>query len=287
EFRLDVPESARRLEVDAVWEDGDVEPLFEYDLADVRARSAELDRKRRSLASIPMPSGEIVALTQGHRDVEGYRNSIIPGVGNMRRYLTAAGIDADAIRSVLDFGCGSGRLLTGWMLEESDRALAGCDPNAALAGWARENLPARVRIDHTSLLPPLPYRDAEFDLAFAISVFTHLKFATQRVWARELARVVAPGGALLVTLHGPFYAGLFAPERATELEREGHFELEGAADGSNEFASFHLPQAVEALFDEFEAVAYFPEGRIRDKRVLFPLAGLQDVHVLRRRSTTP
>jgi SAM-dependent methyltransferase len=283
DFELSIPEGAELVALAAIWEDGRIEPLFEYDLKEVRKFSGRLGAMRRALEEIPMPPGEIVQLTQGHRDVEGYRNSIIPGFWNMRRYLEACGISADPIRSVLDFGCGSGRLLTGWLLEESRRELAGCDSNAVLVDWARAHLPARVRIAHTSPVPPLPYRPAEFDFVFAVSVFTHLSFRTQELWARELARVLEPGGTLLATYHGRPYVDIFARGRLAEFDRQGHLEMEIGEEGSNEFASFHAPTAVSALFDQFELVAHFPEGRIGRKRVPFPLAGLQDVSVLRRR----
>jgi SAM-dependent methyltransferase len=152
-----------------------------------------------------------------------------------------------------------------------------------LTGWARAHLPSRIRIDHTSAAPPLPYGDAEFDFVFAISVLTHLRRRTQQRWAEELARVLEPGGTLLVTLHGPVYVNLFAPQRIAEFNEAGHLEVEGAEDGSNEFASFHAPRSVATLFDRFDVLGYFPEGRIGGKRTLFPLAGLQDVYVLRRR----
>lgn len=282
DFELWIPESAEVIEAATVWDNGRVEGLFEYDLAEVRRSFARLDRARRALDAIPMPPPDVVFLTQGHRDVEGYRNSIIPGVWNTKRYLAACRISDDEIRRVLDFGCGSGRLVTGWLLEGGDHVLAGCDSNVVLAEWANAHLPA-ARIEHTRPTPPLPYRDAEFDLVTTISVFTHLQFETQRLWARELARVLAPGGVLLVTLHGRSFVDLFARERLVEFDRAGHLEIDAAPEGSNEFSSFHSPRAVETVFDRFELLAHFPAGRIDGRRILFPLAGLQDVYVLRAR----
>lgn len=283
DFELSIPNSPSVLDVATIWKDDGTEPLFEYDLGEVKRSAPALERMRRALDAIPMPSGDVVHLTQGHEDVEGYRNSIIPGIRNMRRYLAACGIASDRFRRVLDFGCGSGRLMSGWLLEASDASLTGCDSSEALAGWARANLPSRLRIDHTAPLPPLPYADGEFDFAYAASVFTHLRFRSQELWARELARVIEPGGTLLVTLHGESFVELFLPNRVAEFRREGHLENENAEDGSNALASFHAPESVDTLFDRFERIEHFPSGRIDGRRVLFPIAGLQDVYVLRRR----
>jgi hypothetical protein len=178
DFQIPIAESSRLLTCEAVWEKGGVELLFEYDLAEVRGFSAVLRRMRQGLEALEAPPSEIVLRTQGHGDVDAYRNSIIPGIWNMRRYLVASGVETDAIRSLLDFGCGSGRLLTGWLLQGEDRVLVGCDSSAALTDWARAHLPESIRIDHSSHLPPLPYRDGEFDFAYAVSVLTHLRHRT-------------------------------------------------------------------------------------------------------------
>jgi SAM-dependent methyltransferase len=283
EFPLLIPESAKRLAWEAIWEDGSAAPLFEYDLETVRESAARLAGMRQKLEALSAPPGDVVFLTQGHRDTTGYVNSIIPGVWNMRRYLEACGIAVPGIRRLLDFGCGSGRLLTGWWLDDPTRVLVGCDSSAALTDWARANLPTGIRIDRTSGAPPLPYAAAEFDFAFAVSVLTHLRYRTQQILLQDLARVIEPGGTLLVTAHGPLFVKLFAPDRVAEFLEQGHWETEGAEDGSNAFASFHAPRQVAALSEEFELLEYFPEGRIGGRRVLFPLAGMQDVYVLRRR----
>jgi SAM-dependent methyltransferase len=47
-------------------------------------------------------------------------------------------------------------------------------------------------------LRELPFSDGTFDLAFAIDVLAHLPRGEEQAGARELARVVAPGGLLVV-----------------------------------------------------------------------------------------
>ena len=278
-----LPDEAGLLSARAVGEDGSTRPLFDYDLAGVRRSQGRLAALSRALASIPAPPGEIVLLTQGHTDSEAYQDSILPGLEDARRYLDAAGTPPGAIRSILDFGCGSGRLLVGWHLDDPARELTGCDPSAELVGWARTHLPDRLRFDRSPEEPPLPYPDAGFDLVTAVSVFTHLGFDRQERWAEELHRIVKPGGALLLTLHGLPYVRLFLPDRLGDYERTGHLELDRGVEGSNAFSSFHAPAAVRALFRGFDLAAHFPAGRIRGRPVLFPIAAWQDVYVLRRR----
>jgi SAM-dependent methyltransferase len=282
EFDAFVPAGAKIAEFVALAEDERAQPLFRMDLAEIQTSSARLEDMTKELRARPMPGPEIVSLTQGHRDVRAYEDSIIPGLLNARKYLARAGVDATSLTSVLDFGCGTGRILTGWHLDDPGRSLCGCDTNPALIEWARKNLPPSIRLDLTSPLPPLPYPDGAFDLVCAISVFTHLRFSTQELWGRELGRVIRPGGLALLTLHGKTYVDLFLPARLEEFERLGHLEIEGGEEGANESASFHHPSVVASLFPGFELIGSFPEGRIDGRRALHPLAALQDLYVLRR-----
>ena len=78
---------------------------------------------RRGLEPLPAPDPDLVFATQGGRDVASYQDSIVPGVANLKRYLKAAGLDPAEIASILDFECGTGRLLAGeegsWAFAES------------------------------------------------------------------------------------------------------------------------------------------------------------------------
>lgn len=282
DFEALVPAGGDAIDFEAVWQDGGAQHLVRLDLAEIRASAASLQAMRGALLALASPSADIVFLTQGHRDVAAYEGSIIPGLVNAKRYLAGAGVDPDRCARVLDFGCGSGRILTGWHLDGRERDLFGCDTNPRLIDWASENLPASLHFDRTPALPPLPYPDGRFDLVCAISVFTHLRFPSQELWARELARVLTPGGVLLLTLHGSLYVKLFTPEKLEEFESIGHIEIESGVEGGNESASFHQGRAVRELFGEFEIIGHFPAGRIHGHRILSPLAAFQDVYVLQR-----
>ena len=116
--------------------------------------------------------------------------------------LIAAGYRFADFERILDFGCGVGRLLQALQQVRRDgQQLYGCDVNAACANWCKANLDF-ANVEHTALEPPLPYADESFDLVTAISVFTHLSRPLQVAWARELMRVLRPGGVALVTTVG-------------------------------------------------------------------------------------
>ena len=120
-----------------------------------------------------------------------------------RRRVLAAVLDALALPAgmrILDAGCGSGRNMV-------DLARRGTVAGVELASSSLDAARARdvgdVRAG--SLEEPLPFADDAFDLAVALDVLEHLS-DDELAWA-ELARVVAPGGRLVVTV--PQYAWLW------------------------------------------------------------------------------
>jgi SAM-dependent methyltransferase len=99
----------------------------------------------------------------------------------------------------LDVGCGPGEtdLLLTPMLAE----LHGVDVSAGVLEVARSrNRRATYRVYGGDRLP---YGDDQFDLAFAINVIHHLQPERWEAFARELARVVRPGGLAAIIEHNP------------------------------------------------------------------------------------
>lgn len=102
-------------------------------------------------------------------------------------------------RSVLDFGCGCGRLAR--MFKGHPGRVAGCDIDARHIAWVRSNLEF-VDATASSPKPPIPYADNEFEAVISISIFTHLNERSQDEFLSELARVTSANGRLFITVHG-------------------------------------------------------------------------------------
>lgn len=115
--------------------------------------------------------------------------------------LAALDVSTADLGKVLDFGCGTGRLLLGLHqhLPGDDRELWGVDIHAARIEWARRNLSPTLRFSTCSTFPHLPFEDRTFDLIVAGSVFTHIPDLAD-AWLLELLRVTAPGGMLYLTI---------------------------------------------------------------------------------------
>jgi SAM-dependent methyltransferase len=102
-------------------------------------------------------------------------------------------------QTILDFGCGSGRVLR-WFAAEPGLHLAGCDIHAPSIAWMRDNFDPAVRLYANDAKPPLPESDDTFDLVYCGSVFSHL--TDWAPWLLELRRILKPGGALVASVHG-------------------------------------------------------------------------------------
>jgi SAM-dependent methyltransferase len=93
--------------------------------------------------------------------------------------------------AMLDAGCGSGRVFQyHFDAAQRPRLIAGVDMTGELRG--NRNIDAAARAD----LARLPFSNSVFDIAISSHVAEHLT-QPERVFA-ELARVIKPGGLLLV-----------------------------------------------------------------------------------------
>jgi SAM-dependent methyltransferase len=291
--------------------DGREVPLFVYDTALAQRDADGQDARLRAASVMPMPPRDLLIATQGGDDVEAYRDSLLSAHTTLRSLLFASGIDPARVRNVLDIGCGTGRLLAGWHLDDAvSRELVGVDIDPACIAWNREHLPGVARWEVSALDPPLPFDSASFDLVLLASVFTHLSLDRQQRWARELARLIRPDGAAIVTLCGePYAALLLDPDRQRLLRDAGHVEVESGDEGGATYVAFHEPRFARGLFSEaFTHVDLYPRGiphergaasqsqaRANNAHVmhtergralptpphLFPMAALQDVYILR------
>jgi SAM-dependent methyltransferase len=104
-------------------------------------------------------------------------------------------------KRVLDFGCGPGRVIRHIAEGAPEAEVWGSDISAACIEWNRRNLGPSITFAVNDELPPLPFPDVQFDLVYALSVFTHIGDSWAS-WLLEIDRVLAPGGRLVATFMG-------------------------------------------------------------------------------------
>lgn len=149
----------------------------------------------------PMPPPFLRYRVAGHYDIAKFHNSGRASRTSLETALNTTGQTLGDFRRILDFGAGCSRIMR-WMDDLSQHAtLCGTDIDAKAIAWSARHIPYATFTVNDGL-PPLPFADAQFDLIYSHSVFTHLDETYQDAWLAELRRVVAPGGTLLLTVHG-------------------------------------------------------------------------------------
>ena len=106
----------------------------------------------------------------------------------------AASLTGSAPASVLDVGCGTGRLLRAAASRWPDAQLIGVDPAEGMVEVARHLTPGATI--HRGLAEALPLPDASVALAFSTVSFHH--WHDQAAGVREIARVLRPGGHFIL-----------------------------------------------------------------------------------------
>jgi SAM-dependent methyltransferase len=224
---------------------------------------------------LPLPPVHLVRVTSGcarqaRRSLDTlYRNFYRAGASSaasIEETLRRNGVDVEKLEAVLDFGCGCGRVLRHWR-KLAGTSLFACDYNPFLVEWCERALPfAEFAVNR--LEPSLPYEDEQFDLVYAMSIFTHLSEELEAPWLAELMRVVKRGGLLLFTVHGD--------ERAREGLKPADYErfsrgeavvVRSELAGSNACAVYHPERYVrERLVAGLELLDHVPSGAVGEQR---------------------
>ncbi|WP_156678798.1 class I SAM-dependent methyltransferase [Sphingomonas profundi] len=244
---------------------------------------------------LPLPPEDLRFNVAGTRDPVLFDTLGALSVQNFAMALAGIGRSLPQFARILEWGCGCGRILRHLPFHPHAQELHGCDIDPKGIAWLRDNLPY-LHVQHTPGLPPLPYADGHFDLIINHSVLSHLDEAYQDAWLAELGRVLAPGGVLMLTVHGPFafdhWTSVLPKDDAAlqrvvtgareALAKDGFYFLvdDVWADNFPSFyqSSFHTPAYVFSHWGRFfDIMSYIPRGAL----------GHQDMIVLRHKATAP
>ena len=97
---------------------------------------------------------------------------------------------------LLDVGCGTGALLHPLSRRHPDARLTGVDPVPEMLAVARRRLPLDIEL-RAGWAERLPFEDEQFDVVVSCNAFHY--FQAPAAALREMMRVLAPGGRLVIT----------------------------------------------------------------------------------------
>ncbi len=235
-------------------------------------RNAWYIAERRAHPNVPDDDRRFRVI--GDRDLTGFLNT---GATDLHRLSEVVqkltGRPLWAFDRVLDWGVGCGRLARHFP-EQHAQALTGCDIDRDNVEWCRANLAGR-RFVTSSVAPPLPFDDGEFDVVYGVSVFTHMREALQDNWLAELRRITRIGGLVLTTVHGETAVEFFrlGPHEhtcmKTAITSQGlmvssdNAQLDGYVEAADEYVNvFHDRGYVERHWSRYFDVVHVIPGYI-------------------------
>lgn len=204
----------------------------------------------------------------------------------VKKYCGELDVPLRGTSRVLDFGVGWGRILRFFLKDVAVSGLYGADVDADVLDTCRA-IGVRGTLFQTQATGRLEYPDGYFDVVYAYSVFSHLSEAAHLFWIEELARVLRPGGILIVTTearhffefcaslqgkppesgwHRSLAAAFPDPAAAMRQYDAGHFVYAPTGGGDFRDASFYgeaaIPRAyVERVWTKFLDLRCFIDDR--------------------------
>jgi len=108
-------------------------------------------------------------------------------------------IDLRECQSILDFGCGWGRIIRFFLKDVEPSGLHGVDVNADVIRICRQSNLRGVNFKPINPMPPIHFPDNMFDIIYLYSVFSHLSEEACTKWLAEFQRILRAGGIVIAT----------------------------------------------------------------------------------------
>jgi len=251
--------------------------LFNLNRIDNREKEKMVDG-----LGIAIPPAKLRYRVHGDLESQAFLNVGKAIATNIKNQLGRCGLKLEDFQRVLDFGCGSARVLRYFITAYPDKNYTGIDIDEELIDWCKNNIDT-VDWHQTPFLPPTELASSSFDFIYGISVFTHLDQEYQKAWLQELRRIIKPDGAIFLTTHGKPYLHTLELDKLQSLEfqkneflfikrESGKYRLDGLPD-FYQTAVQTQNQIQKAWTDNFKIIGFF-EGavnQIQDAVILKPL----------------
>jgi SAM-dependent methyltransferase len=224
------------------------------EVEDLRIAQRQLHDVVARLGGTPLPPKQLQVRVVG-RYGDDFVSSGDHIADDLNRVLAPHKVSLQSFSSILDFGCGCGRVLGAVATRlRPHQHLFGCDIDSEAVNWFQAHCAHIAEVEQCPHLPRSLYHDAQFELVYGISVLTHLPEAMQFDWLRELARITAPGGYVVLSVHGKNHLHHFPVDARKEIERRGFAYSDlGQTDGLPDFylSTYHAEAYIREWWSEF------------------------------------
>lgn len=195
--------------------------------------------------------------------------------------LILTGKEIKDFKTVLDFGCGCGRVFRALKTFLPSSELYGADIDGEAIDWMERNYAKFGKFSVVSHLPPTLFSEGMFDLVIGLSVFSHLPEDMQFLWLQELNRITKPGGYLVLTTHGEKFWLDGDVNIIKVMESKGFYHFE---PGYNYGKSVSLPDFYQSTYHSHNYIKkewgkYFEVVNIKSRGI----DDHQDIVILRKR----
>jgi 2-polyprenyl-3-methyl-5-hydroxy-6-metoxy-1,4-benzoquinol methylase len=186
-------------------------------------------------------------------------------IRDLNKVLETNALNLDNFSRTLDWGCGCGcgRVLRSLHFSYPKMELYGSDIDAEAIQWCQLNYSKIAKFYANPSKAPMEYDDNYFDFIYSVSVLTHLPEDMQFMWLEELQRIVKPGGALILTIHGESYHANLSESAQAALKIKGFFynENAGNTEGLPDFYqnAYHTQAYIRQTWEHyFEVIDVIP-----------------------------
>jgi SAM-dependent methyltransferase len=210
---------------------------------------------------IPIPPQRLIVSVSGISDITLFLKEGELATQSILETLSKNEIRIKDFSTILDFGCGCGRVMRHWT-DLINTTVFGTDMNPKMIAWCKQNIPF-AQFDTNDSVPPLSYSDHKFNFIYALSVFSHLSEPMQFAWMDELHRALQENGFLLFTVRGQRYFSRLDPDEKEKFRNEKIVVRNPDHSGTNMCNAYHSEEFVRhKLTLKFKVIDYVPEGAI-------------------------
>jgi len=161
------------------------------------------------------------------------------------------------IHSILDWGCGTGRVTRLLPTYFPEAHIVGADAYPNCIEWLQNNIP-----DIQWILSNATDRGenliGSYDLIIALSVLTHLPANEQANWLNKLHSLLNPQGLVWLSTHGKTYLHQLTHQQKKQLSEQDILTLGTDKKGSRQMRTYHSYAGMKQLLgQDWEIVMYY------------------------------